>query len=57
MCFETSYGFDAIARVTAEGIFSGNNGYFYPDQSLTRAQMAKVLVQAIGLTGVVPQRY
>ena len=55
--FETSYGFDVIARVTAEGVFSGNNGYFYPDQSLTRAQMAKVLVQAFDLTGAVSQRY
>ena len=55
--FETSYGYDVISRVTAEGIFSGDNHNFYPDHSLTRAQMAKILVQAFHLTGNVTHNY
>ncbi len=42
--------FDAILAVTDAGIFSGdNNGKFNPDDSLTRAQLAKVLVGAFNL--------
>ena len=40
---------DAIAAVTEAGIFSGNNGKFNPDGLLTRAQLAKVLVEAFDL--------
>lgn len=43
---------DAIEAVAAEGIFSGNaEGKFNPDSTLTRAQLAKVLVESYGLTG------
>lgn len=40
-----------INAVAAAGIFSGNAGNFNPDSNLTRAEMAKVLVEAFGLTG------
>lgn len=40
-----------INAVTVAGIFSGNNGNFNPNANLTRAEMAKVLVEAFGLTG------
>lgn len=42
---------DAIAAVAAAGIFSGSNGSFMPAGNLTRAQLAKVLVEAFGLEG------
>lgn len=42
--------FDDIARVTEAGIFSGDgSGYFRPEASLTRVQMAKVLDVALDL--------
>lgn len=41
----------AIAAVAAAGIFTGSNGSFNPDGQLTRAQLAKVLVEAFGLEG------
>ena len=40
-----------INAVAAAGIFSGNAGNFNPDSHLTRAEMAKVLVEAFNLTG------
>jgi hypothetical protein len=45
------YGYDVIATVVDEGIFSGSNGRFNPDAPLTREQMAKILVNAYRLTG------
>lgn len=42
---------DAISAVETAGIFSGDNGEFHPDGLLTRAQMAKVLVEAFDLKG------
>ena len=54
---ETTYGFDVISRLTKQGIFTGDNYYFYPDQSLTRAEMAKILVKAFQLTGTTPHPY
>jgi len=48
---EMTFGYDVIARMSEEGAFSGNNQYFNPGDSLTRAQMAKILVQAFHLTG------
>ena len=41
----------SIAKMTQHGIFVGDNQYFYPDNTLTRAQMAKIFVQAFHLTG------
>ncbi|WP_438315871.1 NlpC/P60 family protein [Sporosarcina sp. FA9] len=41
----------AIAAVAEAGIFTGSNGSFKPDGNLTRAQLAKVLVEAFGLEG------
>ena len=40
-----------IHAVAIAGIFSGNGGNFNPSDNLTRAEMAKVLVEAFGLTG------
>ncbi|MBA2874589.1 hypothetical protein HNR31_001359 [Anoxybacillus caldiproteolyticus] len=44
-------GYDIVATVIDEGIFSGSNGRFYPNAPLTREQMAKILVKAYQLTG------
>lgn len=41
----------AIAAVAEAGIFTGSNGAFMPNSNLTRAQLAKVLVEAFGLEG------
>jgi hypothetical protein len=45
------YGYDMIATVVDEGIFSGSNGRFHPNAPLAREQMAKILVNAYRLTG------
>lgn len=43
---------NAIKAVASEGIFSGNtDGKFNPNGTLTRGQLAKVLVESYGLTG------
>lgn len=44
----------SIAAAAEAGIFTGNNGAFMPDRKLTRAQLAKVLVEAFGLEGRTP---
>lgn len=40
---EKSYGYNNIATVIDEGIFKGSNGYFHPDKTLTRAEMAAII--------------
>ncbi|WP_018132118.1 S-layer homology domain-containing protein [Effusibacillus pohliae] len=40
-----------IVTVLAEGIFSGYDGKFHPGESLTRGQMASILVKAFRLQG------
>lgn len=40
---------EQIQKVYQAGIFDGNDGYFNPEQNLTRAQMAKVLTLAFHL--------
>ena len=42
-------GYDIVSVVVDEEIFQGNNGYFYPNQTLTRAQMAAVVNRAFQL--------
>lgn len=42
---------DSILAVAEAGIFTGSNGDFKPNGNLTRAQLAKVLVEAFGLEG------
>lgn len=42
-------GYDVVSIVVDEGIFQGNNGYFHPNQTLTRAQMAAVVNRAFQL--------
>lgn len=47
-----SSGFAAVAALVDEGIMTGNaNGEFLPNKHLTRAEMAKILVEAYDLTG------
>lgn len=49
--------YDAIMTVANAGLFSGNEGKFNPDDSLTRAQLAKVLVEAFELKGSATTSY
>ncbi|MBE1556648.1 C40 family peptidase [Sporosarcina limicola] len=42
---------DAILAVSDAGLFSGKDGTFNPDGHLTRAQLAKVIVEAFHLKG------
>lgn len=41
-----------IAAVTSAGIFKGNGGRFNPKSTITRGQMASVLVRAFGLEDI-----
>ncbi len=50
-------GYDIIATVVDEGIFSGSDGRFNSNASLTREQMAKILVRAYRLTGTDPVNF
>lgn len=43
--------YEEIIKAQQAGIFTGSNGKFGPLNALTRAQMAKILVKAYGLTG------
>ena len=52
-----SSGYEVVARLTAEGIFSGSNQHFYPDHSLTRAEMAKIIVETFDLIGTSSQSF
>ncbi len=45
----TSYGYNVIAAVTDEGLFTGTNGSFLPNKSLTRAEMATIITRAYKL--------
>lgn len=45
----SSYGFDIIATVVDEGIFKGNNGNFKPNATLTRAEMAAIIIRAYNI--------
>ncbi|AYC28908.1 S8 family peptidase [Paenisporosarcina cavernae] len=48
----SSYSFyKEIYAMKQQGVFSGNNGYFFPREKLTRAEMAKILVEVFDLTG------
>lgn len=49
--------YEAISKVANAGLFTGNNGKFNPNDSLTRAQMAKVIVEAFGLEGSTTTSY
>jgi hypothetical protein len=47
-----SYGYEVIATIADEGIMTGNlDGEFNSMSKLTRAQMAKILVEAYDLKG------
>lgn len=50
-------GYDIVAAVVAEGIFSGKNGSFKPNDSLTRGEMTKILVNAFKMTGSTPNTF
>ncbi|WP_432357381.1 NlpC/P60 family protein [Sporosarcina sp. UB5] len=49
--------YEAIVKVASAGLFSGNEGKFNPDASLTRAQMAKIIVEAFDLQGSATTSY
>ena len=40
----------AIEAMAARGIISGSNGVFNPDNTMTRAEFAAIIVRALGLT-------
>lgn len=42
--------YESITKLQQAGIIDGSNGAFNPSESLTRAQLAKILVLAFGLT-------
>ncbi|MFP3724781.1 S-layer homology domain-containing protein [Priestia filamentosa] len=44
---------EASLKVRAAGVFTGNGGKLLPDQNITRQQMAKVLVNGLGLEALV----
>ncbi|WP_369435940.1 S-layer homology domain-containing protein [Lysinibacillus fusiformis] len=47
----TSHPYDeAITLLQQAGIVDGSNGAFYPNANMTRAQLAKILVLAFGIT-------
>ncbi|MDV6377042.1 NlpC/P60 family protein [Sporosarcina sp. GW1-11] len=48
---ESNPHYHAISAVAEANIFTGYQGNFNPNKELTRAQMAKVLVEAFGLRG------
>ncbi|MFE8696435.1 S-layer homology domain-containing protein [Cytobacillus sp. FJAT-53684] len=45
----STVGFDVIATVVDEGIFTGTDGSFYPNKTLTRAEMAAIINRAFKL--------
>ena len=49
--------YEAIKQVQQAGIFEGNNGKFNPNANMTRAQIAKVIVLAFGLTSTDTQTF
>lgn len=46
---QNHYAYNSIAAVSEAGIMNGNNNMFYPEKSLTRAEMAELLVKAFHL--------
>jgi lactocepin len=53
-----SYGYEVIATVADEGIMTGNlDGKFNAQSTLSRAQMAKILVEAFELKGSAEEKF
>ncbi|WP_309119812.1 S-layer homology domain-containing protein [Paenibacillus sp.] len=44
-----AWHYDAIARAAALGLVQGSDGYFRPDDAVTREEMAVLIVRALGL--------
>lgn len=42
------YSTEALLAAVENGLLSGNNGYLLPNDPLTRAQMATIMVRAFG---------
>lgn len=42
-------GYEDVAKLSEHGILTGENGYFYPERTLTRAEAAKMIVDAFHL--------
>ncbi|WP_196426699.1 S-layer homology domain-containing protein [Lysinibacillus cavernae] len=49
--------YEAIMKLQQAGIIDGSNGSFHPSDSLTRAQMAKIIALAFGLTSQGPSQF
>ncbi len=49
--------YESISKVASAGLFSGNDGKFNPTDSLTRAHMAKIIVEAFELQGSATTSY
>ncbi len=47
MMFQQHIAYDYIAILAANGIALGDNGYFRPEDSVTRAQFAAFLYRAL----------
>ena len=45
----THWAYDSISSVCNKGLASGYNGYFYPDNTVTFAEAAKMIVEAFGM--------
>lgn len=54
---ESTFAYEVIAKLTEAGIFSGSNGQFNLNGQLTRAQMAKVVVEAFDLKGATERTF
>ncbi len=49
------YARPAVERLAQSGIISGYDGYFYPEQTVTRAQMITLIVKSLGLDNISPE--
>ena len=45
---EKHWAADSIAALSSAGIISGYNGFFYPDNTVSFAELTKMLVEALG---------
>ena len=51
------WGESAIDRWSNYGVVVGANGYFNPDASITRGEMASIIAGMLGLEDAAPNRY
>lgn len=46
---QNHWAYSSISAASEESIFKGNNGYFYPNNNITRAEMAAVLYRSFNV--------